>query len=151
MSTVLARAPLTALLLTTLAGAGVGVGNGVVPTASGWDGQPNAPGSAFRPYLVLVTLAASASTGPVGDPQGDWRVPYLVQSFGASQQQAEITADAARLVLAGLRGTTHTLGVPHTVLQVWSESIGAVTRVDVSDPPYWGQADQFTVWITKEP
>lgn len=152
MTATLHRRPLTAALLESLLDAGKPVGDGVIPPGSAWSGEPNAPGSTFTPYLVLSTMTANTSSGPVGDPQGDWRLPYLVQSFGASREQAEWMADEARELAGGLRGQVLVLGADrYKVQQVYSASIGAVNRVDTYDPPYWGQQDQIVVWLTKEP
>lgn len=149
--TTIARSPLTEALLAVLAATGKAVGDGVRPLGdAGWLGEPNSPGSTFRPYLVLATLSAASSSGSFGDPQSQWRVPYLVQSFGASRQQCEWMADTARAQLQELAHADLDLGgVSWRVQQVWHESIGAISRIDVTDPPYWGQQDQATVWLTR--
>jgi hypothetical protein len=38
----------------------------------------------------------------------------------------------------------------YSVQYVRVESIGGTNRVDQTDPPYWGQTDSLTVWMTKE-
>jgi hypothetical protein len=149
MSVAIARAPLTDLLLATLAGGGFPVGDSVIPPGSMWSGQPNAPDTTFTPYVVLAALTASNSAGTITAPQADWRVPYLVQSFGVSRRQAETLADRARQLLVDLRRTVVTLGaVDYTVQQCWIDSLGGLNRVDTTDPPHFGQQDTVTVWIT---
>lgn len=152
MSANLSRGPLTKALLDALvAGTAKPVGDGVVPRGAGWSGQPNAPESAFVPYTVLVSMTASNSSGPLAMPQADWVLPYSVQAFGVRRDQAEWMADKARDVLGELKGQTLTLGsATYKVQQVRTESIGGVSRIDATDPAYWGQQDGISVWITKE-
>lgn len=149
----ISRGPLTDLLLFTLA-AGVGpvVGDGEVPTtAHGWSGDPNAPASVFRPYLVLMPMTAGGPDGPLGDTTADWQVPYQVQSYGVARNQCEWIADKARGLLAELRGALVALGTSsYKVQQVRPTSIGGINRMDAFDPPYFGQADGIVVWLTKE-
>jgi hypothetical protein len=154
VSTTLTRGPLTELLLVTLAGLGKPVGDGVVPTkdaGAGWSGPPNAPGSQFTPFTVLITLSAGLSSGPFFDSQADWTVPFMLEAFGVSREQCEWMADAARSALAALTHQVITLGADHyKVQQVKTDSIGGVNRVMVTDPPFFGQQDGLSVWITKE-
>lgn len=153
MTTNFSRGPLTAALLSALAdGTGKPVGDGMAPASgAGWTGEPNAPGSTFVPYTVLVTMTAASSSGPLGNPQADWQVPYSIQAFGTSREQCEWMADRARDVLGALRGQLLQLGPnSYKVQQVRTESIGGISRIDTAEPPYWGQQDGISVWITKE-
>ena len=146
---VLYRGPLTDLMIATAAVVGKPVGDGVIPAGAAWQGGPEE--STFVPWAVVSTLTASRSGGSIYDPQADWLVPYMVQSFGATRDQCEWLADRVRGEWAALELTTQTLGA-HTyqVQQVRVDSIGGINRTDVVDPPVWGQQDQVTVWLTKE-
>ena len=145
---VLYRGPFTDLLLAILGSLNKPVGDGVIPIGAAWQGEPNQ--SVFVPFMVLSTLTASRSGGPIADPQADWLLPYLVQSFGATRSQCEWMADHARQVLAGLEQEIITLDV-HTYLvqQIRVDSIGGVNRNDVTDPPTWGMQEQVTAWLSK--
>lgn len=149
MST-LSRRKLTDLLVATLEATSVPVGRGEAPPAGGWTGQPNAPGSYFTPYYVLIPQAITATSGPVNDPQGDVQAPYALESFGLSQGNCEGTADKGREALDALKKTTVSLGTfTYTIQQVWVEVIGGVSRVAGTDPPYYGESDTLTVWLTR--
>jgi hypothetical protein len=150
VSAELARGPLTDAVIALLAELGKPVGDGVLPADAGWQGQLNAPGSTFVPYLVVATLTAARSSGSLGAPQSEWQVPYSVQSYGATRAQAEWMADQARTALAGMRGQVYQLGARNfKVLQAWTTQIAGVNRVDTVQPPVWGQPDQVTLWLTE--
>jgi len=153
MSANLARGPLTDLLVETLQAGldGPPVGDGEVPLEPhGWQGQVNAPGSEFIPYLALMPLTAGAPSGSLGDSASEWQLPYQIQAFGVARNQCEWMADKARGLLAALRGTKLSLGPDrYSIQQVRTTSIGGITRLDVTDPPYFGQADGVSVWLTK--
>lgn len=153
MSATLTRRPLTDAVLAKLSAVMV-TGDGVLPAAGqgvNWIGQPNLPGSEFKPFAVLSPLFAGQSTGPVGDSQSDWRLPCMLELFGVTRQQCEWAQDAMRAALASLRHTSLTLGPSiYTVQYVHTDSIGAPTRIEVADPNFWHAQDGFTVWIGKD-
>jgi hypothetical protein len=60
-------------------------------------------------------------------------------------------ADRARGILGGLRNQVYSLGEDQYAVQyVRIDSIGGTNRIDATDPPYWGQTDGLTLWMTKE-
>lgn len=151
MTANLRRGPLTDALLVALRAEIGKVGDGQQPQGSGWLGEPNAPTSKYIPYLVLSPLAAQYSSGPLGDSQADWRLPYRIVAVGVKRSQVEWIADKARDVLEALRNQKLELGADrYKVQMVRTEVIGAVMRVDSTDPSYWTQTDQVNVWLTKE-
>lgn len=152
MTNAIARRPLTDILLSTIGTAtSRPVGDGIAPSTGGWQGQPNSAGTNFVPYNVLVPQTANSSAGPFDDPQGDWRMPYSITSFGVRRDQCEAIADLARKTLSEMRGQLLQLGdQKYSVQQVRTESIGAVTRYDTTDPAFWGQVDVVTVWLSRE-
>lgn len=152
MSTNIQREPLTQLLLTTLSATGKPVGDGRAPQNAGWSGNmPNKDGSNFTPYSVLTPGPASQSMGPMSDAQADWHLDYSISSFGVSRQQCEWMSDKARLTLAVLAKTQVTLGTStYRVQQVRVDALGGIQRIDATDPPYWGQNDQVSIWLSKE-
>lgn len=157
MSTNVYRGPLTDTLIQHLMdglqsfGQGVPVGDGVVPKGAGWNGEPNLPTSNFRSYVVVIAGPASQSSGPMGDSQGDWKFPYMLGSYGSSRKMCDWMADRARALLGDLRGEVYSLGEDdYSVQYVQVNSIGGTNRIDATDPPYWGQTDGLTLWMTKE-
>lgn len=150
MTAPILRSPLTALVLTTLRGHGVDIGDGQLPDAS-WIGQPNLPGSHYEPFAVLSELTADHSEGPLSAPQGDWRMPYMVECFGIRRDQVSWTADTLRGKLRTLRSTKLVLGTDtYKVQYVRVDSIGAPTQIDVTYPPFWHQQDATTVYVSKD-
>jgi hypothetical protein len=149
--TPLARRELTNILLDRLAESGKPVGDAVSPKDGGWIGQPNADGSNFIPYVVLIPGAATISTGPWGDTQADWQCGYSMLSFGVSREQCEWMADTARAAAVTLERTSYTLGSDDwAVLQARESVIGPIQRVDATEPAFYGQTDAVTLWISKE-
>lgn len=166
MSTTFQRAPLTKFLLDYLTALEMGpqnlsfpAGDAVIPQDSGWGtGEPNKPGSKFKPYFVLSTMTATPApgTGSIANPQEDWHVPYLLQAFGSSRIQAETLMDWTRASMDSLTHQIidlHSLAVPapnnFKVQQVWQQSIGGVNVTPGSDPMFYGEQDQFTLWLAK--
>lgn len=158
--TVFQRSPLTRHLVHWLEQAvEFPVGNAIRPRDSGWNKQqPNQPGGkGFVPYSVLTTMTATPApgTGSIADPQADWHVPYMIQTFGATVEQAEALADKVRATMATLRNTILDLStndVPenrYKVQQAWVSTIGGVNVTPGADPMFYGEQDQFMIWLAK--
>lgn len=147
------RGPLTDVLLTAMSSVGKPIGDAEAPIEGGWQGEPNAAGNNFVPYTVLTSGVAGAPTGPIADPSADWQFGYNLSSFGVSRTQCEWMADRSRNSVQTLKNTVQVLGPnasdKYTIQKVSVSIMGAVQRVDATNPPYWGQVDQFTVWVTK--
>lgn len=159
MSTTFQRAPLTNHLRWWLAEKTTfECGDGVIPKESGWTGsQPNAPGSKFIPYTILTTMSSipAPMTGSIADPQEDWHISYLVQSYSVTRESAERLADKVRIVLGTLRGEVLDLETDdapvnkYKVQQVWVATLSGVNVTPGSDPMFYGQQDQYTLWLAK--
>jgi hypothetical protein len=146
------RSPFTRLCIAAIEGAGFPAAVSERPRAGGWQGDPNAPGVPFVPYAVLVPQTANVSSGPIGDPQGDWRLPYSVGTYAITGDQCEQAADRVRAVLAALvRSAVASSGPSYRVVKVNVTTLGSVNRVDQTDPPYFTETDAFEVWANKEP
>jgi len=150
------RGVLTDLLIDTLDGAvGKPIGDGQAPVAGGWQGEPNQAGTNFTPYLVLTAGVGNnqSPAGPLSDTSADWLLSYNLSAFGISRQQCEWIADRGRDSLGVLKNTVQQLGpsasFDHTIQKISTAAIGSIQRVDVTNPPYWGQVDQLTVWVTR--
>lgn len=150
--TPLYRRPLTDLMLARLGSVtGQPVGDAVSAAQGGWQGQPNADGSNFVPYVVLVPGPASVSSGPLADTQADWQVAYTLTNFGVSREQCEWMADKARdAAVTFAREVVMLNGDSYSVQQARATVIGPVQRVDATEPPFYGQTDSVTLWISKE-
>ena len=143
------RRLLSAAVVTAIEATGKPVGLADAPGGGGWSGQPNMDGSNFTPYTVVTPNTATMATGPFDDPQGDRQVPYSLASFGVLPEQAEWMADEARSAVELMKKTTVTLGDrDYKVQQVRADVMGGLQRVDSTDPPYWGQVDVVTLWLT---
>lgn len=152
MSANLSRRELTDTILATIASVtGKPCGDGIAPADAGWQGPPNAVGSNFRVYTVLIPGTATYSEGSFADPSSEWRLPYSIWGFGVRRDQCEAIADRARLALSGMTGDLIHLGdQKYSVLQIQTNTIGATNRYEGTDPPYWGQMDTITVWLSKD-
>lgn len=147
----LQRRFLTDVMLSQLASTNKPVGDAISPAGGGWQGQPNADGSNFVPYVVCIPGPASVSSGPFGDTQADWQLDYTLISFGVSREQVEWMADSARVAAVTLPRTTVMLGPDgYAVQQARERIIGPVQRVDATEPAFYSQTDAVTLWISKE-
>jgi len=149
------RGPLTDVLIETLESVGKPIGDADAPKDGGWQGEPNTTGTNFTPYSTLLPGTGANPSGPLSDTSADWQFNYNLSSFGVSRTQCEWMADRARDSLSVLKNTKQVLGPgnliesTHTIQKVSFTTIGSIQRVDMTNPPYWGQVDQFTVWVTK--
>jgi hypothetical protein len=125
------------------------IGLALNPPGSGWQGQPSAAGSEFIPYGVVVPGPASISEGPLTEPQVDWRLTYVITSYSVDPRACEWMADAFRQAMAGMQRSVVDLETEYRIQQVWVNALGAVTRYELTEPPYFGQTDSFTIWLSR--
>ena len=145
----IARRKLTQYILDALEATTHPIGLAVNPPGSGWRGQPSSSGSTFVPYGVLVPGPASISEGPIVEPQVDWRLMYVVTSYSVDPRACEWMADVFREAMVGLIKDTVTLETDYRIQQVRVSALGAVTRYELTEPPYFGQTDSFDVWLSR--
>lgn len=146
-----------AVLAAVVAGLDKPVGDGEMPRGgvAGWQGEPNQDGSNFVPYVVVTPLQVGAGTGPFSDPQGDLVIPYAVTVYGVSREQCEWMADASRQAIATLfnadvvqwSGTADEY--QRRIQQVVDQQIGAVQRIDQTDPSVYTQSDVVALWTSR--
>lgn len=153
MPSSISRGPITARLIEELGQAGFPVGDNAEPDgAHGWDGEPNAEGGSFTPWMILTPLVASPQAKQAfGDTGTEWRLPYLVFYAGVSRGQTEALADRARNQLTNIERE----GVPSDtgdwrIQKTTCTAIGASVKVGAAYPDYYTQTDSFEVWISKE-
>lgn len=143
------RRLLSAAIVNALRAEDIVTGLAHAPDGGGWDGQPNKDGSNFVPYTVVTPNSANFASGPASDPQADRQLPYSLASFGVAAEQCEWMADKARAAAENLKKTAVTLGDrSYNVQQVRADLIGGIVRVDQTEPPYFGQMDIMTFWLT---
>jgi hypothetical protein len=126
------------------------IGNSNAPITGGWQGEPNLDGSNFVPYAVVTPQTSTFAAGPISDPEIDRQIPYAISSFGVLPEQTEWMADKVRAAVEALKKTEVTLGDgTYKIQQVRTNVMGGLNRVDSTDPPYWGQVDVLTLWLTR--
>ena len=146
-----ARKDLSAAFITHLSANGLLVGYCQAPTGGGWDKQPNLDGSKYNGYVTVWPLAANTVSGPFEDSGADWQVPYQIISYGIDPAQTENQSDLTRKRASALLRNVLTLdGDPWQVVQVRTNTIGAMARNDNFEPPEFSQIDILTLWISKE-
>lgn len=138
----------TELLLETLSVHGDLLGDGVAPTEGGWlTGQPNA--NVFRPYSVLVSGGMQPVQSPnlIKTDRPDYNASWSLRHFGGSRKQCDWIAQQFRDQIYTLRGLTFGADT-YKINSVSPLSIGAVSRNDQVDPPYWQAFDNLTILVT---
>lgn len=155
MTTTLDRGRFTAFLLEALRqhGAldGFEVGDAEAPRNAGWIGEPNAPMSKFKPYLVLAGQGGTRSQGSFAEPQDTWQLPYSLAGIGVSREQADWIADRAGQALVVLKKAKVDLGASRwKILDVTVTALGFPSRRDGTEPPFWQRDDGLSLYLTKE-
>ena len=153
MPTSISRGPITTRLLAELETEGFPVGDNSAPSVPyGWQGEPNAPGTTFTPWLSLSPGAATlqAPGGAMGDSQSSWKLSYAASYAGVSRKQTEALADRMRLNLTNIaREAIDTSTGPWKIQKVTCTTIGNTNRIGSAYPDYFTQADSYEVWVTK--
>jgi hypothetical protein len=153
MPSSISRGPITNRLLLELNTEGFPVGDNASPVVSyGWQGEPNAAGSTFIPWLSLTPGVASSQTPPgtFADSNTEWRLAYNVFYAAMSRKQAEALADRMRLNLTSIaREKIDTPTGKWQIQKLDCVAIGSTNRISSAYPDYFTQADSFEVWITK--
>lgn len=151
---VIARGPITQLLLDTLSATGHPVGDNAAPTTPyGWQGEPGGDDSYFIPWMTLTPGASRQQrlAGSLGDTRTEWILPYSVMHAGVSRSHSEALADRIRDDLVAMSRTSVTTEHGnYRIQQVENTSIGSNNRIGSTFPDYYTQADMFEVWVTKE-
>ena len=155
MKSMIDHGALTDLVLATLgaqlgtAKTSPGIGDGVKPNETGWlGGQPG--DDIFRPYLVLVSGGATPIGQDLETSTPMFGVTFSLRCFGGSRKQCDWMATQARSALFHV--IREVFGDPKgdptkywAVMGLTWGSLGALTRVDATDPPFWQVADTFTL------
>lgn len=118
------------------------IGDGEAPVGGAWAGGQAGEG-AFTSYVTLASQAASAGLrSSLSRTQDSWVVPFTLRHVGGDRSQATWTADEVRARMLELTYQHYDLGACSFMLSaVIFTSIGAVSRTDATDPPYWEVLD----------
>lgn len=134
---------LTAAIVSALEAASIDVGEGEAPTSGvGWSGSPGA--STFTPYVVVHAVTGGGFDGPIGDPDQDAAVDYVLTSIGGTQAQAQWMND---LVYSTLKSATLSVS-GRSVLRVRPDVEGGAQRDDDATPPVWFSPTRWRVFTT---
>lgn len=146
------RGPVTDRLLAELRSTNLPVGDNHVPTDPfGWQGEPNADGSNFIPWMTMNAGIATGGIGSMGDSGSEWQLPYNVQFAAVSRSQLDWLADKVRKQFVAInRESVETGSGNWRIQQIRCTSVGGSNRVGPPFPDYFTQADVFVVWLTKE-
>jgi hypothetical protein len=134
--------PVTAAIIAALRAEGLAVGNAEQPPGSGWQNTPGT--STHVAYVVVYPLAGGSLDGSLADGQEDAEALYQLTCVGASAEQAEWVADAARASLLGASLTVPGRSVPLIII----DTLGGSVRDDNTQPPVWWIADRYSVRTT---
>jgi hypothetical protein len=149
----ISRGPITDRLLEQLATEGFPVGDNAEPRVPfGWQGEPNAPGMTFTPWLSLSPAGSvpQSPAGPLANTYADWKLAYSVFYTGLSRKQAEALADRMRHNLSYIeRELVDTPTGAWKFQKVACTTIGNTNRISSAYPDYFTQADSFEVWVSK--
>lgn len=141
----------TALTAVQVDGADLLVGDHVIPVSAGWQGNPQQIGAKYLPYVVLTALTATQFAGGPAAPQGDWWMPYAIQSFSALPDAVQWMADQTREAVAGLKGEVIDLGPAHYKIDfVRTDQFGGVSRVGQGSATYYGIQDGVSLSLRRQ-
>lgn len=147
----LPRSYLTDWVLAYLTDQGVLVGDGEAPDTGGWDASPQDPASTYHSYVVLAPGTVGDGSGPLGDTQADFMVPYSLTSYGLNRSMAEKTSEEARKVAVAAPRTMVLLGDSQwAIQQVRASSVGGVVRNDNAETAKYSEIDIVSFYMSKE-
>lgn len=146
------RGPITDRILAELVTTELPVGDNSRPEdPHGWQGEPNAKGSSFIPWMTCTAGTAQPGTGSLGNSASEWRLPYTVTFACVRRSQLDWLADKVRFALVGIeRESVNTDSGNWRIQQIRCVSVGGSNRVGTTFPDYFTQADLFEVWLSKE-
>lgn len=141
---------LTVMLLGHLSGGDpvLLAGDGVAPAEGGWTGgTPNTGG--FVAYSVLTFQGASPTHPEIEKADPEWATRWSMSHYGGSRAQADWVATASRgRVLTALKQRFGESDVFKVVGITWT-NLGAMSRNDQVDPPYWSASDTLILTASR--
>jgi hypothetical protein len=120
------------------------VGDGLAPDNGGWiQGQPG--DGVFRPYVVLASGGAAPRYPDLHSFDPQWAVSYSLRSFGGSRKQCDWMATLSR---KSINGIVTTQVAEWSVIGLEWGSLGPVSRVDSTAPPFWQVYDNVSLVLS---
>lgn len=139
---------MTQMLLSVLSSSGVLIGDGVAPKEAGWSsGTPNT--GEFVAYSVLGFAGASPSNPEIHHRDPEWSTSWSLRHYGGGREQADWVADKVRTALMSVDRAPFGSVDAHRVIGVQWVSLGALSRNDTVDPPYWQSQDLVTLLTSR--
>jgi hypothetical protein len=139
---------LTDIVLTAMRSNGIMVGDGVAPMEGGWSsGTPNVAG--FTPYTVLAFNGATPTNPEIVASDPDWSCAWLLRHFGGSREQADWVGDQMRNNVVATLKQKFGVADPYKVSGIVWSNLGALSRNDQVDPPYWQSQDSVTLLTSR--
>lgn len=154
---ILERAPVTTGLITVLDNLGFPVGDNGSPTVPfGWQGETDAAGGTFIPWLSISPMGGSGSgeqdlSSLAG--QAFWVLNYSLYMAGVNRTQCETLADRARAALCSLG--VESIATVQGETAVWQiagvacTSVGSNVQNTTAIPYYYVQSDNYQVRVTR--
>lgn len=118
----------------------------------GWQGDMNAEGAEFRPYVVITPQTATREDSPVGATGADWTLPYLFTVYGVDRRQTEDLADDVRNYLTGIymiNLDSRSGESSWRVSYIECPSIGGIGFNAQVKPKMYSQTDSYTVKVSR--
>lgn len=144
------RQPITDRVLTELNTLSLPVGDNNKPEAPfGWQGEPNADGGNFIPWMVLTAGQGrqQARPGSFGDSNSEWVLSYSVFCAGVRRDQIDWLADKVRTKLTSI-ARENVNG--WRIQQLRCVNIGGTVRINQTFPDYYQQVDVYEISLSKE-
>lgn len=135
-------APHSTALVTELEVTGLPVGRGQKPDGAGWQGS--AGQSTFVAYLVLHAIPGGTLDGSLAEPDDDLAGIWQVTAVGATAEQCELAADAARTRLLTVAPTI----AGRFVMRLYVEALSGVRPDTTVVPTVFISTDQFRLATT---
>jgi hypothetical protein len=140
MTSLVSTRAVTSSVVDALTDFGLVVGDGTAPTGGGWQGTPGQ--SPFAPYVVVHPLTGGSLDGTLANPNEFAAVVMQVSAWGATREQAEWGADAARRALLAHGAVTEP---DRDVFSVTVDVLAGCWLDDTVRPPLWGTGDRFRI------
>jgi len=127
------------LVVQTISAAGISVGDHIAPPDAGWSqGQPGS--GTFTAYTVVFAMQSQVRPTTLCVKGYEIGLVLQTRTFGANRSQADHIAAKVREALHGI-----TVEIPgFKANPLWCSAIGAVDRMDDTDPKMWRINDSYT-------
>lgn len=131
---------LTDTVIDTMSAKGVLTGDGVAPQAGGWmSGSPNV--DSFSSYSVVSYESANPAMEGL-NLYPEWLVTYALRHYGGSRLQVDWQSNLARVSFMDVNQLEFD---DYKVIGIQWRNLGAVSRIDQTDPSMWQSFDSVAL------